>query len=178
MRINIANMNNLYTNAPTYNDGLMLVWSGIDQNDFDSINMKIRRIIKDSSGLSYLLVLSTHESKGAYKEKCNTGKAGRPITIVKGEQAVKHCHGLIISENTDIDINKTKKDLTSFCRKKRKRKPYLKQQKIKKVWNDGLPITRYMCNQADKIRRGGSFDFDYYMTEEYAKSYEWFGKHK
>lgn len=155
-----------YSTAPLYENGLILVQSGIEKKDIDSFVMWLRRYCNSYKGLSFLLVISTHESKG-YIEKITirNGKVGRPKTVVVGETAEKHIHLLIVNTNADNSIKDIKKELKTYCTKRRCKRANLKRQKIQDL--NGMFIVKYMYRQADSTYRGGAFDFDYFTDERY-----------
>ena len=130
--------------------------------------MWLRRLCEANEELSFMLVTSTHESKGTIqKTTVRTGKAGRPKTVVQGKKAEKHIHGLIVNESTDTDIQDVKKDLQAYCKKRRKKRQNLKTQKITEVWQGNLSIVKYMERQADSTHSYGDFDFEYFTSPYY-----------
>ena len=172
MRVSLNDYREYTSNAPPYENGLIFVQSGVEQKDIDCLLMWLRRLCADNEGLSFRLITSTHESKGNIeKVRVHTGKAGRPKTVVKGKQAEKHCHGLIINESEDTDIGEVKKDLQAYCRKRRKKRPNLKTQKITEVWQGNLSIVKYMERQADSTHSYGDFDFGYFESPLYMPPY-------
>ena len=112
MPFNNADIKKYTDNAPSYIDGFIFVQSGLQKEDEACLDRKLRRICDDYEGLSFLLIISTTESKGnIVKVKIRTGKAGRPKIVVQGKVAEKHCHGLIVNENPDNDIDDIRKQV-------------------------------------------------------------------
>ena len=168
MRVNLNDYRDYTSNAPPYENGLIFVQSGVEKKDIDCLVMWLRRLCEANEGLSFMLVTSTHESKGnIQKTTVRTGKAGRPKTVVQGKKAKKHIHGLIVNESTDTDIQGVKKDLQAYCKKRRKKCTNLKTQKITEVWQGNLSIVKYMERQADSIHSYGDFDFEYFTSPYY-----------
>lgn len=159
MKISFSEIKDYYENAPKYNDGLVIAWSGTDRKDAKNLYQMLKRNFPD---VSVLIVGSSTESKDGRCKKVtiNTGKRGRPKTVVQGTKAEKHLHGLIISENERIDLRTIKDKLTKHCQKARMRNPSLKQQKTKPL--NGMDIVQYMTGQSDYKFSYGSFDFDYF----------------
>lgn len=173
MRISLDDVRKYTDSAPLYKDGLIFVQSGVEKKDVDCLLMWLRRLCTDNDGLSFTLITSTHESKGRIeKAKVKTGKVGRPKTVVRGTKAEKHCHGLIINENEDTNISEVKEKLQDYCKKRRKKRPNLKTQKIMNVWQGNLSIVKYMERQADSTHSFGNFDFDYFKSSYYSPPYE------
>ena len=154
--------------APIYYDGLLIRQSGIKDEDVECLLTQLRRLCKKYKGLSFMLVSSTTKSdKRDNRIPLYTGKAGRPKRIVKGIKVGQHIHCLIISENEDIDASFIKKEIVRYLRNRMKKRPNLKQYDTTPVWKDGLPIVKYMSNQADSMHFGGDFDFKYFMEDSY-----------
>lgn len=166
MKIRVSDYKDYYSTAPLYENGLILVQSGIEQKDIDCFVTWLRRYISKHKDISFLLVISTHESKG-YIEKVTirNGKVGKPRTVVKGKKAEKHIHLLIVNTNADNSIDNIKKELKTYCTKRRCKRANLKRQKIQDL--NGMFIVKYMYRQADSTYRGGAFDFDYFADERY-----------
>ena len=172
MKLRIDDFEQYTRNAPTYKDGLIFVQSGIEKKDATCWVMWLRRLCKKKEGLSFMFISSSHESRGYIeREVVRTGKAGRPRTNVKGRKAENHCHGLIVNENEETNIEAVKKELQAYCKKLRKRRPNLKQQKISNAWSDGLPIVSYMTRQMNESKpySFGAFDFAYFDDIRYCK---------
>lgn len=159
----------LYTqNAPTYIDGLIFIQSGVEKSDIDALKMRLRRLCADNEGLSFMLITSSHESKGKIKKvTIRTGKPGRPPTVVKGKKAVNHCHGLIVNENISNDIQVIKKVLQTYFKMHRRKRSDLKRPQIMDAWKNNLSIIKYMARQSDETFRAGTFNFDYFLSEFY-----------
>ena len=166
MKVRVSDYKNYYSNAPLYENGLILVQSGIEKKDIDCFVTWLRRFCNRNKGISFLLVISTHESKGYIRKvTIRNGKVGKPRTIVEGEKAEPHLHLLIVNTNTDNNINDVKKELKTYCTKRRCKRANLKRQKIHSL--NGMFIVKYMYRQADSTYRGGDFDFDYFADERY-----------
>ena len=97
---------------------------------------------------------------------------GRPRTEVIGTEAVPHIHGLIVNQNKDTCIHSVKESITKYFQKRRKRKPTLRQQKIRLA--EGLEIVPYMMKQADCSLSSKGFDFSYYMDCRYNDDFSHF----
>lgn len=170
MRIKLTESERYSANAPKYQSGLVFVQSGTEKSDIENMAQWLRRLCKKHDGLSSMLISSNHEAKEEIERKViHTGERGRPKVIVTGSAAVAHVHGAIINENPDTDIEAVKEALTSYCRKRRKKRSDLKQQKIKRAWDDGLPIVSYMTRQMNETKpyMAGDFDFMYYDDIRY-----------
>ena len=166
MKVRVSDYIDYYSNAPLYENGLILEQSGTEQKDIDCFVMWLRRLCDKYTGLSFILVVSTHESKG-YIEKVTIrdGSIGRPKTVIKGKQAKKHIHLLIVNTNTDTNIKDVKTELKTYCTKRRSKRANLKRQRIKDLKE--MFIVKYMYRQADSTYRYGAFDFDYFADEKY-----------
>ena len=170
MRIKLTEFEEYSANAPKYLNGLVFVQSGTEEKDIDNTAQWLRRLCKKYDGLSSMLISSNHEAKEEIERKViHTGERGRPKVIVTGSAAVAHVHGVIINENPDTDIEAVKEALTSYCRKRRKKRSILKQQKIKRAWDNGLPIVSYMTRQMNETKPylAGNFDFLYHDDIRY-----------
>jgi len=166
MRIKLTESEKYSADAPKYLNGLVFVQSGTEKSDIENMAQWLRRLCKKHDGLSSMLISSNHEAREKIERSViHTGKRGRPKTIVTGSAAVAHVHGAIINENPDTDIEAVKKSIDFlYCRKRRKKRSNLNQQKIKRAWNDGLPIVSYMTRQMNETKpyMAGDFDFMYY----------------
>lgn len=170
MRIKLTESEKYSADAPKYLNGLIFVQSGTENCDIENTAQWLRRLCKKHDGLSSMLISSNHEAREKIERSViHTGERGRPKTIVTGSAAVAHVHGAIINENPDTDIEAVKEALTSYCRKRRKKRPNLKQQKIKRAWNEGLPIVSYMTRQMNETKpyMAGNFNFMYYDDIRY-----------
>jgi hypothetical protein len=168
MRISLDHFKDYTSKAPPYLNGLIFVQSGVQKKDINCLVMWLRRMCADTEGLSFMLVTSTHVSKGSVvKKTIRTGKAGRPKTVIQGKKADSHCHGLIINENANNNIDDIKMDLQTYCKKRRDKRPNLKRQKVTEAWQNNLSIVSYMVRQADSIYRYGDYDFDYFISPYY-----------
>ena len=168
MAFNNTDIKEYTDNAPPYIDGFIFVQGGLYAEDEKCLDRKLRRLCDDYEGLSFLLIISTHESKGnIVKVKIKTGKPGRPKTVVEGKVVEKHCHGLLINENPDTDIDDVREELNKYFKKRRAKRPNLKQQKTKEVWQNNLSIVKYMDRQSDNTHTYGGFDFDYFRNPYY-----------
>lgn len=162
-------------NAPSYKDGLIFVQSGIEKKDTNCWVMWLRRLCQKNEGLSFMYITSSHDSKGTIeREVVHTGKAGRPKIIVRGKKAENHCHGLIVNENKETNIEEIKKEVQAYSKKLRKRRPNLRRQKVSNVWSDGLPIVSYMTRQMNERKpyTYGTFDFLYFDDIRYCKYHD------
>ena len=164
MKITFSEIKGMYENAPQYNDGLVIAWSGTDRKDAKNLYQMLKRNFPD---VSVLIVGSSTESKDGKCKKViiKTGKRGRPKTEVQGTKAEKHMHGLVISEHEKTDLRGIKKKITAHCQRARKKNLSLKQQKIKPL--NGMNIVQYMDGQSDFKFSCGSFDFDYFLDDRY-----------
>lgn len=170
MRIKLTESERYSADAPKYLNGLIFVQSGTENCDIENMAQWLRRLCKKHNGLSSMLISSNHEAKEEIKRSViHTGMRGRPKTIVTGSAAVAHVHGAIINENPDTNIEAVKEALTSYCRKRRKKRSDLKQQKIKRAWDDGLPVVSYMTRQMNETKpyMAGNFNFMYYDDIRY-----------
>ena len=161
MIFKIADFEQYTRDAPQYIDGLIFVQSGIEKEDTSCLLMWLRRLCKSTEGLSFMLITSSHDSKRKTERKIiRSGKVGRPKTVMTGKKAEKHVHGLIVNENNETEIDAVKKELGSYCIKRRKKRPNLKRQKIQEL--NGMAIIPYMYRQSDSEHQYGTFDFDYF----------------
>jgi len=162
-----------YTNsAPSYANGLLIIQSGIEDDDVNPMVMKLRRTCDSSAGLSFMLVTSSNDSKKPiYIKKVRNGKRGRPKTIVQGQETDSHFHILIINTCPETDINAIKEELRNYCKCRRKKRPNLKRQKITDAWSEGLPIVSYMVRQMNETKpyTHGTFNFQYFANILYCK---------
>ena len=173
MRFSIKRLLELYENHPKYSDGFIFKWSGIERNDARNISQALRRLTEENPNLNYLLTVSYNKNT-AERQKIKTEKRGHPKTVVFGEPAKPHLHGVLIQKTGDI--TKARRNFQIQCQKYRRRHPNMKQQKTMPVWKDGLPIVYYSCKQATEIHRSKGFDFLYFASDEYAFAYSIFGK--
>lgn len=170
MRIKLTEFEQYSANAPTYLNGLVFVQSGTEKSDIENMAQWLRRLCKKHDGLSSMLISSNHEAKEEIERKViHTGERGRPKVIVTGSAAVAHVHGVIINTNPNTDIEAVNKESTSYFRKRRKKRPNLKQQKTTRAWDDGLPIVSYMTRQMNEAKPyvAGDFDFMYFDDIRY-----------
>lgn len=152
-------------NAPSFQNGLIIVQSGVEQKDIDSLVTWLRRLCSKTSGISFLLVVSSHESSGCFSVSVHTGKAGKPKRIIKGKEAVPHYHCLIINVSKETSIEAVKCQISRYLNKRRSKRTNLKRQKIQRV--EEMFFVKYMHRQADKTYRSGTFDFDYFLNDLY-----------
>lgn len=172
MQIDLNDIRRYTENAPTYKDGIIFVQSGVTDADIKSTNMWLRRECQKYEGLSFMLISSSHDSKGNLERKTiRTGKPGRPKVVLEGEPAERHIHGCIINENEETDIKEVKKDWQKHSKKHRRSRSYLKRQKTMDVWSNCLPIVSYMTRQMDETKpyKYGGFDFAYFNDIRYCK---------
>ena len=152
-------------NAPSFENGLIIVQSGVEQKDIDSLVTWLRRLCGKTSGISFLLIVSTHDSEGCFSLTVHTGKAGRPKRIIKGKRAVPHYHCLIINVSKGTSIEAIKCKVSHYLNNRRSKRTNLKRQKIQRI--EEMFFVKYMLRQADSTYRGGTFDFDYFTNDLY-----------
>ena len=149
--------------APPYTDGLLFRQSAptLDDLGVDALLMWLRRLCESEEGLSVYFVVSTHKSNSRLKRAIlhTKGKAGKPKKIVRGDRAVPHIHGLVISTVGNVPRDK----IANYLRKRRKKRPCLRQADMKSAWGT-LPVVSYMRAQADSEHIIGDFDFMYYCS--------------
>ena len=174
MRFSIKRLLELYENHPKYSDGFIFKWSGIEKNDFYNIRKILNELTNKNPDLNFYLVASYHQNT-AERQRIKTKKRGQPRTVIHGEPAKPHLHGVLIQKYGDI--TKVRRNFQSKCRSYRGRHPNMKQQKTTPVWKDGLPIVYYSIKQASKTGKSKGFDFLYFASEEYAFAYSIFGEH-
>ena len=114
---------NYSLNAPKYHEGLVFVQSGVEEKDVTAINMWLRRYCQKHSGLSFMIVLSTTNTKDH-------------------TAAGPHIHGLLVNEEPNEKIEEARKSITKYFRKRRKKRSNLRQQQTKLL--DGMAIVHYM----------------------------------
>ena len=162
MQYSLCFINDWYAKAPKYSYGLCAVQSGYEEKDINAFNLWLREYCGSHEGMSFLMVVSTHEGRRSLRRKIKTDKRGRPRTEVIGPETARHIHLLLIS-TAHIDTQEaTQKALTAYFRKRRKKRPNLNQQRIIQAHEKDLSIVPYMMRQADQVRRYGTFDFEYY----------------
>ena len=172
MKFTLREIEKYTENAPQYIAGLCFVQSGIETADIKPMVMWLRRKCADNEGLSYLLVTSSHDSKKRIERGIiRTKKRGRPKMFIKGTNTERHFHGLLISTNDSLDMSAIKNSLADYCKRRRKRRPNLRQQKVTETYKNGLPIISYMYRQMDEVKpyRSGNFDFGYFNNYLYGK---------
>lgn len=172
MIISIRDCEEYTQKAPTYKNGIVFVQSGIEKEDITDWVMWLRRFCEKYEGLSFMFITSCVDSRQPiYRVWVRTGKAGKPKLKVIGTPVEKHCHCLIVNESDANDIENMKDDLRAISRKRRKRRPNLKRQKITDAWIEGLPIVSYMTRQMNETKpyTFGSFDFKYFDDIRYCK---------
>ncbi len=172
MRIYLNDFRKYSENAPKYKDGFIFVQSGVNDADIQSTNMWWRRECQKYEGLSFMMITSTHDSKGKLDRRIlYNGKPGRPKVVLTGDPAERHIHGCIINENEETDIKKVKEEWRIRSKKHRKSRPHLKRQKTMDVWSNCLPIISYMTRQMDEVKpyKYGGFDFDFFNDIRYCK---------
>lgn len=169
MKITYNDFEQYTKNAPQYSDGLIFVQSGTHKKDVLCLVMWLRRLCQATEGLSFMLITSSFDSKDGNLRKTllHSRKVGRPKMTVKGTLLDNHIHGLLVSQNSDIDIKSLSDDLKRYCNKRRKKRTNLRQQKVKKL--DGMHIVSYMDRQSISEYKYGSFDFDYFKDVRYCK---------
>lgn len=165
MRVTIDEIAEYSESAPLLINGLCFVQSGAEGKDTSALYQWLKRYCQKTDGLSFMLCQSSHESDGVSKERKKTGQRGRPKTVVTGKSAKPHIHGVLINESQNTDIEDVKESLSAYCRKRRKKRPNLNQQKIKSL--SGLQLVSYMSKQADSILSYGDFDFSYFNDCRY-----------
>jgi len=176
MSIRMIDVAKYSQNAPPFVNALHIVQSGIidTKEDVLPIVKKFARLCQSVDGLSFMLITSTHDSHDLKhpieRHVIKTGKRGRPKVVTLGTRVEKHYHALFVNENSRNDIDEIKEDLTKYLRLRRKKRPNLKQQKIKTL-TDSLPIVAYMLRQMDEAKpyQSGTFDFAYFDDLRYAK---------
>jgi hypothetical protein len=175
MQVTLDDIDEYVRNAPEYKNGIIFVQSGIDEKDTSCWVSWLRTLCKKTEGLSFMFITSNHDSKKPIdKKRIRTGKPGRPKTVVQGTAAEPHCHGLLVNESAKTDIEDVKELLRNYCRKRRKKRPKLKRQKVSDSWNEGLPIVSYMYRQMNETKpyKYGSFNFEYFADIRYCKYHE------
>ena len=155
-------------NAPKYVNGLAFVQSGYEKKDVMALVEWLRSFCNKTEGLSFRLVISSHEAKGyIQKVQEKTGKRGRPKTVVKGNEAKPHVHLCIVNTNPLIKLSSIKEPVTKYVRKRRVKRLNLRQHKTQPLWVSNLSYVSYMDRQSDHTYRGGNFDFDYFLNPLY-----------
>lgn len=169
MKITYNDFEQYTKNAPQYSDGLIFVQSGTYKKDILCLVMWLRRLCQATEGLSFMLITSSYDSKDGKirKTQLHSGKVGRPKIIIDGTLIENHIHGLLVSENPNIEIESIREDLKRYCTRRRKRRSNLRQQKVTKL--DGMHIVSYMDRQSISEYKYGSFDFDYFKDVRYCK---------
>ena len=173
MRFTIDEMKRYSEEAPLVENGLVFVISGADKKDIRALYQWLDSHYPEDTAIAFLLTLSSHDTQDGRidRRKVKHGR-GRPRTEVIGTEAVPHIHGLIVNQNEDTCIHSVKESITKYFQKRRKRKPTLRQQKIRLA--EGLEIVPYMMKQADCSLSSKGFDFSYYMDCRYNDDFSHF----
>ncbi len=131
------------------------IYSELSRADFEQLFQKFRYYCK-KEGCSFLLCLSTTESKTAKRRRVKTHKRGRPRKIVTGTPVAGHCHSAVVKS----DGSSPRKCCLSIKESldKKTGKP------ISKIISKGVSehaqnYVAYSLRQADSIRQGGDFSF-------------------
>lgn len=155
-------------NAPNIEDGLLLVWGGVTKKDAKALHQWLNDNKADIEGVSWLLIgshIDSHDGNLS-RDTIRTGKRGRPRTEVTGTVIDNHLHGLFLITKPVIDIESLKKKIAPWCRKRKAKRSYLKQQKFMKLKGmDG--IGEYMTGQSDYQFSSHDFDFPYFDDIRY-----------
>lgn len=130
------------------------VYLELSPADFEKLFQKFRYYCKKAD-CSFLLCLSTIESKTAKRRRLKTHKRGRPRKIVTGTPVAGHCHSAVVKSDGSarqccISIKKALD---------RKYKKPIARIVSKGVSEHALNFVAYSLRQADSIRQGGDFSF-------------------
>lgn len=139
--------------------------------DYLAITEKLKYYCKKDC-ISFLSVYSTTDSKTAKVVVEHTGKRGRPKKYIKGKKEKGHTHTLILGNKNKSAYTTAKRIKHSI--NKRYKKPVCK---IVSKGNDlqAYNFIGYCYKQADIVRTGGNFDFDYYYrTHNVFDNSTWF----
>lgn len=130
------------------------IYKNIEPKDFEQLFQKFRYYCRKEN-CSFLLCLSTTESKSAKRQRLKNRKRGRPRHIVTGTTVPGHAHTAVLK--ADGSARKCclaiKKSLDKGAGKP------ISKIISKGVSEHALNFVAYSLRQADSIRQGGDFSF-------------------
>lgn len=130
------------------------IYTDIEPKDFEQLFQKFRYYCKKED-CSFLLCLSTTESKTAKRRRIKTHKRGRPKKIILGTPVPGHCHSAVVKSDGSA---------RQCCLAIKKSLDRKYQKPIARIVSKGKNehaqnYIRYSIRQADCIRQGGDFSF-------------------
>lgn len=130
------------------------IYSELSPADFEKLFQKFRYYCKKAD-CSFLLCLSTTESKTAKRQRVKTHKRGRPRHIVTGTPVAGHCHSAVVKSDGSA---------RQCCISLKQSLDRKYQKPIARIVSKGSGIhaenyIAYSLRQADSIRQGGDFSF-------------------
>lgn len=130
------------------------IYTDIEPKDFEQLFQKFRYYCKKED-CSFLLCLSTTESKTAKRQRVKNHRRGRPRHIVTGTPVAGHCHSAVVKSDGSA---------RQCCLAIKKSLDKGAGKPISKIISKGSGIhaqnyVQYSIRQADCIRQGGDFSF-------------------
>lgn len=130
------------------------IYSELSPADFEKLFQKFRYYCKKAD-CSFLLCLSTTESKTAKRQRVKTHKRGRPRHIVTGTPVAGHCHSAVVKSDGSA---------RQCCISLKQSLDRKYQKPIARIVSKGSGIhaenyIAYSLRQADSIRQGGDLSF-------------------
>lgn len=129
-------------------------YSELSPADFEKLFQKFRYYCKKAD-CSFLLCLSTTESKTAKRQRLKNRKRGRPKKIILGTPVAGHCHSAVVKSDGSA---------RQCCLAIKQSLDRKYQKPIARIVSKGSGIhaqnfVAYSLRQADSIRQGGDFSF-------------------
>lgn len=130
------------------------IYTDIEPKDFEQLFQKFRYYCKKED-CSFLLCLSTTESKTAKRQRVKNHRRGRPRKIVTGTPVAGHCHSAVVKSDGSA------RQCCIFIKQSLDKKAGKPISKIisKGVSEHAQNFVAYSLRQADSIRQGGDFSF-------------------
>lgn len=130
------------------------IYTDIEPKDFEQLFQKFRYYCKKED-CSFLLCLSTTESKTAKRQRVKNHRRGRPRKIVTGTPVAGHCHSAVVKSDGSA---------RQCCLSIRKSLDRKYKKPIARIVSKGSGIhaenyVQYSLKQANCIRQGGDFSF-------------------
>lgn len=130
------------------------IYSEFSPKDFEQLFQKFRYYCQKEN-CSFLLCLSTTESKTAKRQRVKTHRRGRPRHIMTGTPVAGHCHSAVVKSDGSA---------RQCCLTLKKSIDKKAGKPVSRIVSKGSGIhaenyVQYSLKQADSIRQGGDFSF-------------------
>lgn len=130
------------------------IYTDVAPKDFEQLFQKFRYYCKKED-CSFLLCLSTTESKTAKRQRIKNHRRGRPRHITTGTPVAGHCHSAVVKSDGSA---------RQCCLAIKQSLDRKYQKPIARIVSKGSGLHAenyivYSLRQADSIRQGGDFSF-------------------